>query len=301
MSKIYLESAGTHLSNFVDDYVIVDLETTGFSKNNDEIIEIGAIKVIDNKIFAEFQCFVKISGKINNKITNLTKITDKMIQSEGKEPLEAIKEFDDFVGKFVLIGHNIKSFDIGFLNKYYNTYLSKSIENDYIDTYIVAKQNIDTENYKLETLIQHFDIKNDKSHRALNDAHACFELVKKFKDLDFNNFNGKNKRINKNNKKSFETNVLSISKEIDVNNILYEKTCVFSGKFKITKSEAEYLVKCIGGNVNERITLKTDFLIIANGEKEHSKLIKAKELQTSGHNIKIISEEDFYRILDFKP
>lgn len=299
MNTIYV-STGTHLSNFVDDYVIIDLETTGFSKGNDEITEIGAIKVIDNKIVDEFQCFVKISGKINNKITNLTKITDEMIQSEGKEPLEAIKEFNDFVKDHVLIGHNIKCFDIKFLNNYYNKYLNMPITNNYIDTLIVAKRNVNTENYKLETLIKHFDIKNYESHRALNDCDACFNLINKFKDLGFNNFNGKNKKINKN-KKSCESNILSVNKQIDVNSILYEKTCVFSGKFKITKSEAEYLVKCIGGKVNERLTLKTDFLIIANDEKEHSKLRKAKKFQSRGDNIKIISEEDFYKIVDFKP
>ena len=60
-------------------YVVFDLETTGLSPINDEITEIGAVKVIDGKVSDTFEMLVKPNQKISQKITDLTGITNEMV------------------------------------------------------------------------------------------------------------------------------------------------------------------------------------------------------------------------------
>ena len=80
---------------FVDDYVLVDIETTGLSPTKDEIIEIGAIKVQNNKIIETYNELININRKLPSFITKLTGITDDMIKN-GRMPTLVLKEFVDF-------------------------------------------------------------------------------------------------------------------------------------------------------------------------------------------------------------
>ena len=68
---------------FEDSFVIVDLETTGLSPKNGEIIEIGAIKVINNEVVDKMDIFVKPSRPITWFTTNLTGITNEMVDLEA--------------------------------------------------------------------------------------------------------------------------------------------------------------------------------------------------------------------------
>ena len=101
---------------FEDSFVIVDLETTGLSPKNSEIIEIGAIKVIDNKVVDTMDVFVRPSRPLSWFITNLTGITNEMVD-EGLSTKEALKVFDEFSFGMRLMAHNAK-FDIGFIDVY---------------------------------------------------------------------------------------------------------------------------------------------------------------------------------------
>ena len=83
---------GKNLTKFIDDYVLVDIETTGFSPINDEIIEIGAIKVENNKIVKQYDELIKIDKILPQKITELTGITDNMLKN-GKLPNIVLEEF----------------------------------------------------------------------------------------------------------------------------------------------------------------------------------------------------------------
>ena len=75
-----------------DNYVLVDIETTGLSPRECEIIEIGAIKVKENKIIDTFDTLLKIEGRLPYFITKLTGITNEMLE-EGVEQEEALEEF----------------------------------------------------------------------------------------------------------------------------------------------------------------------------------------------------------------
>ena len=104
-------------------YVVFDLETTGLSPINNEITEIGAVKVIDGKISDTFEMLVKPNQKISQKITDITGITNEMVKD--KPPIEEVlPKFIEFIGGLPLVAHNIE-FDYGFLCENYNRVYKK--------------------------------------------------------------------------------------------------------------------------------------------------------------------------------
>ena len=157
-----------------DEYVVFDLETTGFSPQYAEIIEIGAVRVRNGLIVDRFQTYVRPLGRIPRQITELTGISSK--QTNGAPGIEkAFIDFADFIGDSVLIAHN-SSFDCRFLAAVC-IMMGTSLDNSVLDSVHMAKAYIkDVPNYKLETLKQHFCI-NLPSHNALDDCTVTYNVV----------------------------------------------------------------------------------------------------------------------------
>lgn len=128
---------GNSLLEWVDNYVLVDIETTGLSPKENDIIEIGAIKVRQNKIIDKYESLIKIDYKLNPFITRLTGITNEMLK-EGKELEKVLDEFINFTGSDIIMGHNV-NFDINFIYDKCEKYLDTYLKNDFIDTMKIAK------------------------------------------------------------------------------------------------------------------------------------------------------------------
>ena len=61
------------------DYCVIDVETTGFSPEDDTMLEISALRVRDNKIDSCFSSFIKSTTFIPAHIKKLTGITEDMV------------------------------------------------------------------------------------------------------------------------------------------------------------------------------------------------------------------------------
>lgn len=97
-------------------FCVLDIETTGLSAQQHEITEIAAIRVREGfEIEAEFQCLVKIKGRVPWHITQITGIHDRMLQSEGKPLPAALRQVHDFSCGRLAFAHNAR-FDRSFLN-----------------------------------------------------------------------------------------------------------------------------------------------------------------------------------------
>lgn len=157
-----------------DRYVIFDLETTGFSPQYAEIIEIGAVRVINGLIRERFQTYVHPLRGIPREITVLTGITEAKTK-DAPQIEDAFYKFAEFIGNDVLIAHN-SSFDCRFLGAVCGL-LGEALENSVLDSVKIAKAYIkDVPNYKLETLKNHFCI-NLPSHNALDDCVVTYNVV----------------------------------------------------------------------------------------------------------------------------
>ena len=98
-----------------DDYVVLDLETTGVSWYRDTIIEFGAVKVVDRKPVDTYQQLVNPMRNLNPFITQLTGITPDML--EPAPTLDTVlPDFLRWCGDDAMIGHNIMRFDIKFID-----------------------------------------------------------------------------------------------------------------------------------------------------------------------------------------
>lgn len=96
-------------------FVVLDLETTGLNPLTDEIIEYGAILVtLGESSHKGFQALVKPSRQISRKITEITGITQAMLDADGQDPKEVLSGFASFIGELPLVTYNAE-FDMGFI------------------------------------------------------------------------------------------------------------------------------------------------------------------------------------------
>lgn len=155
-------------------YVCFDLETTGLDPLYNEIIEIGALKVRDEKVAERFMEFIHPQEEISQMITNLTGITNEMVANA--RPADAvISDFLEFCEDDVLIGHNV-GFDYSFMKSGASN-LGLTFEKFGIDTFKIAQRTLKSLPSKsLSSLCEYYQIENKAAHRAYYDALATAKL-----------------------------------------------------------------------------------------------------------------------------
>lgn len=163
----------------VQDFTAIDVETTGLDFKKERIIEVGAVRVRDGKIVAQYESLICPGRKLSEKIVELTGITDKMLK-DAPFPETVMPEFLDFVGDDILLGHSLM-FDYSFIKRLavnLRLWEGKSTRMG-IDTLKLARQFLpDLESRSLPFLCKHFAIPH-KAHRAAEDARAAALLYKK--------------------------------------------------------------------------------------------------------------------------
>lgn len=156
-----------------DTFVVFDTETTGFYAGHDQMIEIGAVKIQNGEILDRFDELIDPHRPIPTKITELTFITDEMVQ--GKDDEETVtKRFLEWAKDLPMVAHNAK-FDISFMKAAMNKYNLGEFTNTVVDTMSLARiLNPEWANHKLQTLTKKYGIEWDeeKHHRADYDAEG---------------------------------------------------------------------------------------------------------------------------------
>lgn len=155
-----------------EQFVVIDLETTGLDPQRHEIIEIGAILVNrDSDHHTTFQAFVMPNGRITKKITEITGITRMMIAAEGGEPLEAVlPQLIEFIGDRPLVIFNAE-FDMGFLSAGLKESGLPPIRNQVTCALKLSRRTWPgLRSYRLTDLAKAGNLKVDGAHRALADC-----------------------------------------------------------------------------------------------------------------------------------
>ena len=159
---------------FEGTYVVFDLETTGLEASKEEIIEIGACKIVDGRIDEVFSTFVKPTRHIPKEITELTGIDDDMVK-DAPTINYVLPDFYKFCYGSTMVGHNV-SFDIGFIHAI-SKKLAYNFDNQLLDTIEIARSKLPgLKNYKLGTVVERLGIVLDNAHRAINDATATAKV-----------------------------------------------------------------------------------------------------------------------------
>ncbi|AFK86828.1 MULTISPECIES: PolC-type DNA polymerase III [Thermoanaerobacterium] len=155
-------------------FVVFDIETTGLSSINDNIIEIGAVKIKNCQIVDTFETFVNPQVHISKFITKLTGITDDMVK-EYPSIEEILPKFLDFIKDSILVAHNA-NFDVTFIKTKARN-LGMEVDNPVLDTLELSRHMYENlKNYKLDTVAQHLGVSLENHHRAVDDAKATAEI-----------------------------------------------------------------------------------------------------------------------------
>ena len=152
----------------MQDYVVIDLEMTGLNVKTDHILEVGAVKVRNHHAVDQFGAILRQNIKIPEKVTELTGITETMVQ-EGAEKENAMKQFFEFIGDDIIVGQNV-IFDYSFLKQWAVNH-NMPLERNAVDTLKLARKFLPREQKKdLESLCAYFGVKRENAHRAFHDA-----------------------------------------------------------------------------------------------------------------------------------
>lgn len=172
----------------IEEYVVLDLEMTGLSAKTDQIIEIGAVKIKNNQVIATMECLVNPRCKIPTRVSELTGITDEMVQA-AKDRDEAVTDLLDFLEGYIWVGQNI-NFDYSFLKQWAVNH-KRPLEVKACDTLKLARVLLPAEqSKKLEDLCVYFGIDRTREHRALDDAMETWQIFEKLKNLALERENG---------------------------------------------------------------------------------------------------------------
>lgn len=299
---------GKSLLDFPSNYVLFDIETTGLDSEYDEIIEIGAIKVDNNKVMDEFHSLIKPDNEIDEFITNLTGITNEMVENAPNIE-EVLPNFINFIGDEILIGHNV-NFDINFVyDKTVNLGLG-IVKNNYVDTMRLSRILLpELPHHRLKDLAEYYEIDTKGNHRASKDVQITNEVYLKLYDEMLNKFGTLEEFLNQCRRKRQSikfSDIKAQTTEIDENNPFYNKAVAITGTLeKMQRKDAMQIIANLGGICQDNVNKETNFLILGNNDynpqlrgKKSNKLIKAEELKLKGNDIEIMSENVFYDILD---
>lgn len=297
---------GVSLLEALNDYIVLDLETTGLDPHFDSIIELAALKIENNKIVDRFQSLVNPCFEIDEFITELTGITNEML-SKAPSIHDILPQFLSFIGKSIVVAHNA-NFDINFIYDTCSEFSLPVFSNNFVDTMRVSRRLFREEkHHRLSDLIFRFGISDNVEHRALSDSiqtFECYEYMKQYaldNNIDFHSLYP-TKYI-----PSYQPakNIKPQTFEFNESSPIFKKTFVFTGVLeKMSRAEAMQIVVNIGGLCADNVTKKTNYLVLGNndycptikgGKSRKQKM--AERYKILGVDIEIISENVFYEMI----
>jgi DNA polymerase-3 subunit epsilon len=160
------------------DFVVTDVETTGWDPAQAAITEIAAVRFRDGRVCGQFASLVNPGTAIPPQITELTGITDITVAGAPALPA-ALADFLDFARGGVFTAHNAP-FDEAFLIAACRACHLPWPGFDVLDTADLARRLLSVEEVpdcKLSTLSAHFGTATRPCHRALPDALATAEVL----------------------------------------------------------------------------------------------------------------------------
>jgi DNA polymerase III epsilon subunit family exonuclease len=157
-------------------FVVVDLETTGLQPGTSRICEIGAVRVRDLELQADFELLVDPGVPIGPTISALTGLSDADLRG-APHPAIAVRRFLEFAGDAVLVAHNAR-FDLSFLDRETERLTGARLAGPVVDTVGLARRLLAGRTRAgLSSLAHFFGTAARPCHRALPDAQATAEIL----------------------------------------------------------------------------------------------------------------------------
>lgn len=165
-----------------DDYVAIDIETTGLGRSA-RIIELGAVRMRHGRKVASFSQLINPQIPIPAKVTQITGITDRNVK--GKPTIDkALPKFYAFCGHDTWIGHNIRRFDIPVIAREAQRVGAGMPDVSFYDTLEISQTLLpQLDRHRLLDLIRYFGIAKTERHRAADDAAQTAQVFERLKQI----------------------------------------------------------------------------------------------------------------------
>ena len=295
--------------NIDTDVVAIDLETTGFSPENNEIIELGAVRIHNGEITDKFQAFVKPSSAIPEKIAELTGIDNAMVEDADSISV-VLPKFLEFIGDSIIVAHNV-SFDISFVEV---NSKKLGINSDYktIDTWSLSKMLLpELESHSLCSVAKAYDINLGNHHRANDDAATAaiiyIKMVEDLKEMGLKTIGDVLNKI------SADENVIKKSRALHVTILAKNMAGVKAIYRMVSDSNLKYNYIRPKIRLSELLSLRENlllgsacsvgmlFMAIADGKSNEyiektASMFDFLEVQPAGENLYMISSKHYENI-----
>lgn len=266
-----------HLRRKLYNFVVVDTETTGLNRESSKVIQLSAIKYINDKPVDTFNTFINPGNlPLPEKISIKTGINDEQLINAPKFS-DITNDFSAFVGTLPWIGHNINSFDIPII---VNNGLDLN-EVSTIDTLKLSHKKLTMKHYTLENLKDYFNI-NNRSHNALEDCKTTAIVYQKLRDDQLTEV-----------KKDYSAVPKTIS------GLKFAISGTFPG---YSRKDIQNLITAHGGIIKSNVTHDTDYLI--DGKQTSDILTdgvhSGKELKAQNYGTKVLNLAEFLSLINNK-
>ena len=181
----FLEPSVESVTDFVErvaagqEFVVVDVETTGRDVKTAEILEIAAVRVRGQEIVDRWSTLVNPGRPIFG--AQIHGISDADVQGQPSAR-EAAQRFLEFAGASTIVAHNV-GFDLGFIEAALSDTATgeafRFAQDRYLDTWVLARETYpdQADSFKLPDLARFLGVEVESSHRALPDAEATARVL----------------------------------------------------------------------------------------------------------------------------
>jgi DNA polymerase III subunit epsilon len=255
-------------------YAIVDIETTGGSASSEKITEIAVYLHDGNKITDEFVSLVNPERNIPYFITNLTGITNEMVEDSPRF-YEIAKKIIELTEGRTFVAHNAR-FDYSFIRQEYKS-LGFNFKRNILDTVALSRKLLPGHrSYSLGNICKDLNITINGRHRASGDALATVKLLEILivKDIEASGSRSslmKNTKVSKLNPKLDITKVESIPDEPGIYYFYNEKgDLIYIGK---SRNLQQRISTHLSNNSTNRAMEMRDLIADIDWERTGSELI----------------------------
>ncbi len=280
----------------------IDFETANSFQGS--ICQVGIVHVLDGKIVEQWQSLVNPMDDFHQRNIAIHGIQKTDVKDSPTYP-QVYEEMRDRLQGEVLISHS--HFDRNAMKRANEHYELHEIDVTWLDSLMIARRTWPElrklGGHNLKNLAEHLNI-SFQHHDALEDAKTVAEVIVQACEItgsDITEWSRKLPSLTKPKKKTVKLKKSEGFQE----GLLYGETILFTGRLQVVRKEAAIIASQAGCNVVNNVTNEVTILVVGNQDlgvlRGHEKSSKHRAIErkiANGADIKIISEEEFFELVN---